>query len=117
MNFILLIIIIITTDFELNCSMPTMPEQSLESGALIPWPITVTIAGAIMLLLLMLIVGGTVVIVYKKITRQRRIKNTDGQVKYISSEGGHLATEYGSENNSGFDNQVVSFCATSLITK
>ena len=115
MNFILLIINIITTDFELNCSMPTMSEQSLESGALIP--ITVTIAGVIVLLLLMLIVGGTVVIVYKKITRQRRIKNTDGQVKYISSEGGHLATEYGSENSSGFDNQVISFCATSLITK
>ena len=78
--------------------------------------IIATLAGVIILLLLVLIVGGTIVIVNKKITRKRRTKNIDGQVKYISSEGGHLATEYGSwsENSSGFDNRLVSFCATSL---
>ena len=108
-----------TSDFQIgDCSMPTTPEPTVlssgsPSGSAI---IIATLAGVIMLLLLVLIVGGTIVIVNKKITRKRRTKNTDGQVKYISSEGGCLATEYGSwsENSSGFDNRLVSFCATSL---
>ena len=100
--------------------MSTTPEPTvlLSSGSHSSSAIIIaTLAGMIMLLLVVLIVGGTIVIVNKKITRKHRTTNTNGRVKYISSEGGHLATEYGSwsENSSGFDNRLVSFCATSLL--
>ena len=99
--------------------MSTTPEPTvlLSSGSHSRSAIIIaTLAGVIMLLLVVLIVGGTIVIVNKMVTRKRCIKNTDDRVKYISSEGGHLAMEYGSwsENSSGFDNQLVSFCVTSL---
>lgn len=101
-------------------SEPTTVPVLLSSGSPSSSAIIIaTLAGVIMLLLLVLIVGGTIVLVNKKIARKRCINNTDGRVKYISREGGHLATECGSwsENSSGFDNRLVSFCASFLNTK
>ena len=74
---------------------------------------TTTIAsliGVIILLLLILIVGITMVMMSKKIIKKCHIKFNDsgGQVKYVSSKGGYLATENSSRNNCGLDNRVVS---------
>lgn len=98
---------------------PTAESTSIQSPAVtqresasVLFPI---IASVIILLLLVLIVGGIVVIIAKKVIRKHRIKVTDGRVKYISSEGGHLATEDCYRDSYGFDNQVVSFHFTPSI--
>ena len=117
-----------TTDYMSTPSEPTSitgspaAESTLESiqfpavtqteSASVLIPIIATLASVIILLLFVLIVGGIVVVIAKKVLRKRRIKGTDGRVKYISSEGGHLTTDDCYRDSHGFDNQVVSFHIT-----
>lgn len=109
------------SDFNITAEIPTTSESptttqpptttSIGSPAAASTliPIIATLACVIILLLLVVIVCGTLVMITKKVIRKHRIKDTNGQVKYISSEGGYLATEDGSRGICGFDNRVVSF--------
>lgn len=69
--------------------------------------ITISLASVIALILLLLVTVG-IALAIVMVLRKRRVKEVT-RVKYISGEGGYLATEEGSRVDGGFDNQVVSF--------
>ena len=92
--------------------MSTIPEPQTttavtqrESAVATPIDIIAPLASVISLIILLLMIGGIVLAIIKMF-RKRHIK--DIQVKYISSEGGYLATEDSSRVDGGFDNQIVS---------
>ena len=68
--------------------------------------IIASLASVIALILLVLMIAG-IVLAIVRVSRKQQIKNI--RVKYVSSEGGYLATDDGSKVNGGFDNRVVSF--------
>ena len=121
------IIIIITADVNssfITAECPTMsttpePQTTTEPPTITSPAVTqrdsamatsidiiASLASMIALIVLLLMIGGIVLAIIK-VLRKHQIK--DARVKYISSEGGYLATEDGSRVDGGFDNQIVSF--------
>lgn len=127
-------VIIITADVNssINAECPTMsttpePQTTTEPPAITSPAVTqrdsamatsfdiiASLASVIALIVLLLMIGGIVLAIIK-VHRKRQIK--DARVKYISSEGGYLATEDGSRVDGGFDNQIVSFNSSILSMK
>ena len=70
--------------------------------------VVASLASVIAFILLLLIIGGIVLAIIKVLSK-RHVENI--KMKYISSEGGYLATdsEDSSRVDAGFDNQIVSF--------
>ena len=70
--------------------------------------VVASLASVIAIILVLLLIGGIVLAIIR-VLRKRQIKKI--RMKYISNEGGYLATdsEDGSRVDAGFDNQVVSF--------